>query len=229
MQQDPVASLFSAFARVQAKRVAGQSWQTCDECSKGDKARRKEDAREGVISYGPDSDKEYKITFDDNGEESGHLKAETIEILKDSVEVYFEHLDHMPRDDFIRLCAAKLGDETRPVVIKAMRDERACQREVDARATRDLSSKFVMGIRDHYGGETFLEAAAQAIEQGRRVQLLARAQGEDPNTDPDPNANTNANTNTNTDTLTLIPILILVPVLVLILPAAPNWNVHGNG
>ena len=74
----------------------------------------------------------------------------------------------MPRDAFIRLCVAKLGDETRPVVIKAMRDERACQREVDARATRDLSSEFVMGIRDHYGGETFLEAAAQADDHRER-------------------------------------------------------------
>ena len=37
------------------------------------------DGKDGVISYGPDSDEEYKVKFD-SGSESGYLKADKLKV-----------------------------------------------------------------------------------------------------------------------------------------------------
>ena len=44
--------------------------------AKGDIVKHTARGRIGMISFGPDSDQDFKVTFDDDGSESGYVKAD---------------------------------------------------------------------------------------------------------------------------------------------------------
>ena len=73
-----------------AERLSSSGTIKCEGCKtrpapkpkKGTKVRHIEEGRNGVVCYGPDSDGDYKVKFDDDGEESGYVQRDGLKLLE---------------------------------------------------------------------------------------------------------------------------------------------------
>ena len=162
---------------------------------KGKLVRHRESGRTGVISYGPDSDGDYKITYDDDGSTSGYLKRGVLEgttrllVLLSAIDAAREaKIDEEGGEagggEGAVLLREALALAKQKVLAEVMEDER-----VDGRDARVLSAAIAFAEKeDGWASEEAVAAARKrlaSIEPTKRLRdamQAAKQQVEESNT-----------------------------------------------